>query len=407
MNRRASFLAIVLALAASPAWAQQTGGRFGGANWGAANNPPPAAPPPSLPPPPAMPSAPPPVPGVPPALDPPPSLPAAPPVAVPAPPPPAPVLATDYRRPSPYAGRPVEAPPPRVTEDESSLTHPALDTSLRYGPPRAVPGLVAGAITFGLLAGLSLFVSRRRSEPAAPRLAPGVAPSGPAFPVAPPREAHPGFEVRRVTVALDWTARAQVQAALARVAASVPMNTPEGLHAGAVAARDVVAGAHASARYGAFQSFPLDASRAEQTFGQLADHLRNRYTVETISNARRVTGVNVQARADEGGGLVVVSLLVAVKGALPPLPATVDLPGLMAALSALVPPRADRLIALEVVWSPAEDTDRMSSAELQVLYPELLPLDPGAALGRRACPYCRAVYARELGRCPACGAAAS
>lgn len=100
-----------------------------------------------------------------------------------------------------------------------------------------------------------------------------------------------------------------------------------------------------------------------------------------------------------------VTLLVAARGALPDPPTAMDLPSLMSALHGALPARPDRLLALEVIWSPAEDRDRMSSAELVVLYPELLALDPRAALGRKVCASCRGVFARELGRCPACGAA--
>lgn len=53
--------------------------------------------------------------------------------------------------------------------------------------------------------------------------------------------------------------------------------------------------------------------------------------------------------------------------------------------------------------SPSEETDRMSSAELEVLYPQWVRLDEG--VGRVVCAHCRAVWARELLRCPACGAA--
>ena len=59
---------------------------------------------------------------------------------------------------------------------------------------------------------------------------------------------------------------------------------------------------------------------------------------------------------------------------------------------------------LELIWSPSEPGDRMSSAELEVLYPELARLD--ASVGRVACSHCAAVFARELGTCPACGAPA-
>ena len=60
-----------------------------------------------------------------------------------------------------------------------------------------------------------------------------------------------------------------------------------------------------------------------------------------------------------------------------------------------------QLVALEVVWSPADDNDRMSSYELEQRYPELQRVSDG--VGRVACAYCRAPFPRELGRCPSCG----
>ena len=59
---------------------------------------------------------------------------------------------------------------------------------------------------------------------------------------------------------------------------------------------------------------------------------------------------------------------------------------------------------MEVIWSPAEELDRMSSLELEAKYPELQRLDDAAALGRVACGYCRAPFPGDLAQCPACGA---
>ena len=105
MKRSARSIALCLVLQAYAAAGQQTGGRFGGSNWGspsaAAPSAPSYAPPPAPPPMPVMP-----VPAVPmpmpvpvavPTVAPTPALPSPPPV----PPPPAPrVRVTDYRRPS-------------------------------------------------------------------------------------------------------------------------------------------------------------------------------------------------------------------------------------------------------------------------------------------------------------------
>lgn len=329
-----------------------------------------------------------------------PAMPTPPPAPPPPPPPPAPrVRVTDYRRPPPGALPLTRDERSRVvTNDEYQVTHPQQDFNARYGPTRTLPGAIAGAVVFGLGAALTFWITREgRTPPAAPPvrpLSPGRAP-GPMH--------HPGVEVRRVSIAFDWTARASIQHALSEASARVDTSTPHGLHAAAEIARNALANAHRAARYGVFQSWALDPARGQQVFGQVADSLRGRYTVETIDNARRVAAPKLAARSEEGPGLVVVTLLVAAKGALPPLPPVMNLPALMAALEGMIPPRAEQLAALEVVWSPADEGDPMSSAELEVLYPELARLDEGAALGRRACGSCRAVYAGELGRCPACG----
>jgi len=301
---------------------------------------------------------------------------------------------TDYRRPSPRDLPPSTERRARPLDDaEYQITHPHQDFNARYGPTRTLPGAVAGALAFGLGAALTFWLTREGAS--APR------PQGPMRAPVPMR--HPGVEVRRVSIAFDWTARASIQHALSRAAVGIDPNSPQGLHAAATLARDALAAAHRGARYGVFQSWALDPAQGQHVFGRVADSLRGRYTVETIDNARRVAGPKLRASSEEGPGLVVVSLLVASKAALPPLPPGMNLPALMAALEGMIPPRAEQLAALEVVWSPADEGDPMSSAELEVLYPELARLDEGAALGRRVCGSCRAVYAGELGRCPACG----
>lgn len=97
-----------------------------------------------------------------------------------------------------------------------------------------------------------------------------------------------------------------------------------------------------------------------------------------------------------------VSLVVAWRGHFPPLPKHLD--AAAASFGALVPPPGRAVIALEVIWSPAAENDRLSSAELEVLYPALLRLDARGDVGRMPCTYCGAVFPSELGRCPACGA---
>lgn len=386
--------------------AQSTGGRFGGSNWGAA----PAMPAPRPLPPPPMPTptvatSPPPMPAMP-AL---PATPATPPMpAMPAPrpatpPPPPRVHAPAHLRPAPRAGNLVrhEVSLP-IPADESNAARPGIPSWNRRGSPNGLAALFAGLVTFAVVLALVWRLTRTVPGAQLPAAHGGFAP-GARAPLAMPAAA-PEVALRRLSIAYDWTARAQIQSALAQLAAGVDMSSPEGMHRGALATRDVLFRALGAARYGVFQSQGAWRASAQQGFEALVDQARGRYTVETVDRARRIAGPRIAARTEEGAGLVVVTLLVATQGDAPLLPTAMSRDALGAALGAMIPPRPDLLMALEVVWSPAEDVDRMSSAELEALYPELLPLDASAALGRRVCGSCRAVYAAELGRCPACGA---
>ncbi|MEZ4393888.1 MAG: DUF1517 domain-containing protein [Polyangiales bacterium] len=405
MNARLSIPSLLLALALAPrgARAQYTGGRVGGSNWGAA--PPAAAPstgdpmgtapgfaPP--PPPPALPVIP--TPEPPPAV-----APTAPPEP-PAPPPPRVFVRLRPRGPASPGQPTLRAEDRTADEAERRAASPTWTSGEERGPLRWGAGALAGALVFGVGLAFTFAATQPRARTSRrPPPQPGVAPPRP---LSLHPSDHPGVEVRSVSVAFYASARAELQARFAQLAASADPSTPPGLYALACAARDLLTGAHGAACYGAFQSFAADPSQAQARFGQLAERARSRYTVETVNNARRVQGPAIRPRAEEGDGLVVVTLLVAARGALPDLPTAVDLPSLMHALQNAVPARPDRLLALELVWSPASPSDRMSSAELATLYPELLQLDPRAAFGRRVCGHCRAVYAAEIGRCPGCGA---
>lgn len=62
------------------------------------------------------------------------------------------------------------------------------------------------------------------------------------------------------------------------------------------------------------------------------------------------------------------------------------------------------MVAVEVIWTPAEENDRLSSAELETLYPELRKIDEKSMTGRVFCASCAGPFAAELGACPHCGA---
>ena len=212
------------------------------------------------------------------------------------------------------------------------------------------------------------------------------------------------FEVRRISIAFDWTERRELQAALEGLAGRHDMSTEQGMLLVARATRDLLHSAIDAARYASFARFHLGASEAESRFQGLAIGLRSRFTEETVDNARRAIATAKVARADEGEGLVVISIVLGTTHHLPEVPPSLGRAEVDRMLGQSIPAAGADLVAFEVIWSPSEENDRMSSAELEVLYPELARLDDDRAIGRIACGYCCAPYPAELGQCPSCGA---
>lgn len=213
------------------------------------------------------------------------------------------------------------------------------------------------------------------------------------------------YEVRQVSVAFDWTTRRALQERLTAMAQRFG-DGEAGRREGSREAAQLLAGACGSARYAAFQTFRCKERDAEGRFHAMATDLRARYRHETAGARASGTTPAMRARAEEGEGLVVVSVVVAWRGHMAPLPGDLDPRAAAQALATLTPRPDVEVVALEVIWSPAEEQDRMSSAELEMVYPELQRLDARLDVGRMGCTYCRAVFPGELGRCPACGAPA-
>jgi len=261
-------------------------------------------------------------------------------------------------------------------------------------------GLCGSLFVLALVIGVVVLVARNKSQ-AQPFSAPytpmpyGGGPYGgnPYMPIA------PRVALRRVSVGLASSRRREVQGQLEGLQQQFPHDN----FRLAMAVRDLLLGTLGAAVYGFVEMGDTAESEAEGSFTRVADDLRGRYTVERIQNDIRLAELAMQARAEEGEGLVVVSFLVALRGSLATPPLTPDRNGIALALQSLQF-SPDQLLALEVVWSPAQDTDRMSSAELEVVYPELRRLDAQAAYGRVTCGHCSAIYAAELGQCPSCGA---
>jgi uncharacterized membrane protein len=211
-------------------------------------------------------------------------------------------------------------------------------------------------------------------------------------------------EVRRVSIGFDWSVRRDLQAALDRMASTMSLEGSEGRREGARAAAAHLAAALGGARFASFQSYRVTLGECEARFQTLATDLRSRFKHETAGVRAHGSALDFQARATEGEGLVVVSVIVATDRWMEPLPTTMDRDAIAAAVAQLGRIQAPNVYALEIVWSPSLENDRMSSLELEASYPELQALDGVPKLGRVVCDYCRAPFPAELGRCPGCGA---
>ncbi len=216
----------------------------------------------------------------------------------------------------------------------------------------------------------------------------------------------------QITLGVDWRARRYLQEQLARLAASGQTGTREGrallLRETILALRRVeLAWLYAASTD---DGAPLDGSRAQTAFQSASSEARARFRQEVVRNADGTLVQNptpeLRARASEGQGTVVVSLLVVARRGLRTIANLGDAAQIRAALDERAALDADTLVALEVVWSPAAENDRMSTAELEQNYPELRLIDPHSIAGRVFCRYCNGPFARELGTCPHCGAPA-
>jgi uncharacterized membrane protein len=219
-------------------------------------------------------------------------------------------------------------------------------------------------------------------------------------------------DVTVLRVAIDGRARKFIQAELKQIAATCDTATAEGrvamLSRVAVLLRKVkdawvYGGAHNE------QSAPI--GRMKPIYDRHVDDARTRFERETVTNVqgqkRRDDAGDLAWRSDEGEGLILVSIILAARGELYTVSSIGDGEDLRKALEAIFYIEEKQLVAVDVVWMPAEEDDRMSSIELTAKYPrpELIPIR-GALVGKAFCAYCAGPFPAELVSCPHCGAPA-
>ena len=216
-----------------------------------------------------------------------------------------------------------------------------------------------------------------------------------------------GVDLAVVSVAIDARARPFEQQRLDAIAASAELDNPMGRARALRQSLDVLRTTRGSWAYGVVRdTVPMDPEHAEPAFARVVADYRARYRdelrrVDSRGGVERVAG-SYRMRSEEGDGLVVVTLALAKWGSFPDTHAS-GVEAIEHALARVADVTSDELVAFEVIWSPAADADRMSSLELETIYPELQPLAV-ERFGTETCAHCRTSFARELPRCPLCGA---
>ncbi len=219
-------------------------------------------------------------------------------------------------------------------------------------------------------------------------------------------------DVTVLRVAVDGRARKFVQGELMRIAKIADTKTDEGR---ATMLREVammLRKLRDAWVYGGAVNEPMtDIGSAKGVFDKHVDDARARFREEVIRNAdgtiQTRAASDYSPRGDEGIGLILVSMVIAARRELFTVQRIGDGDGLRLALESASQLTPNNLVAIEIVWQPAEDNDRLSSMELEAKYPrpDLIPIT-NALAGTTFCTYCAGPFPGELVSCPHCGAPA-
>ena len=209
---------------------------------------------------------------------------------------------------------------------------------------------------------------------------------------------------------IDWYARAELQQALARMAASGSTRSSEGRADLLSETELALRRAELSWVYVGYHNLGWHTpSEAQAQFKAAAKQARVEFRRELVrnvdGNVMTAAPPPLTARPDEGPGFVVVTLVLVARRELAAVVPGDGASSIRAALEDRGTLGADQLVAIEVIWSPAVEQDRMSSAELEQHYPHLQLIDPTTIAGRLFCQFCGGAFAMELLECPHCGAA--
>ncbi|MCX5744413.1 MAG: DUF1517 domain-containing protein [Proteobacteria bacterium] len=219
-------------------------------------------------------------------------------------------------------------------------------------------------------------------------------------------------DVSVLRIAIDGRARKFVQAELARIAKAADTTTQEGR---ATTLREVAMMLRrlrdAWIYGGAVNEQMTHRNNAKQIFDRHVDATRARFKHETVANVQgqitTTAGGDYIPRAAEGEGVILITLVIAARTELFTVLKIGDGEDLRKALESAGSRTANDIVAMEIIWQPSEDADRMSSIELELKYPHPQVIKIQNALaGKTFCAYCTGPFPAELVSCPHCGAPA-
>jgi len=219
-------------------------------------------------------------------------------------------------------------------------------------------------------------------------------------------------DVSVLRIVLDGRARKFVQAELQKIAKTADTKTSEGRLAMLREVSLMLRRVRDAWIYGGAVNEPMRGPWAAKTvFDKHVDDARSRFRTETIRNTQGTTTTSQAPdfipRSEEGAGVILVSIVVCTRSELFTVKNIGTGEDLRLALEGAPHRAASDLVAIEIVWQPSEESDRMSSMELEAKYPhpELIPIT-GALVGKTFCAYCGGPFPAELVSCPHCGAPA-
>lgn len=220
-------------------------------------------------------------------------------------------------------------------------------------------------------------------------------------------------DVSVLRLALDARVRKFVQAELARIAKVADTASAEGR---AVMLREVallLRRCRDAWVYGGAINLPMTTmEEAKRQFDRHVDDARGRFVHELVRNQQGVvtTAAAAPGPGTEAGdlGLVVVTLVLAARTELFSVRHIGTGDGLRQALESASNHAAHDLIAIEIIWMPADEREQLSSLAVEAKYPtpDLVKIS-GAMVGKTVCTYCAGPYPAELVSCPHCGGKAA